>query len=72
VSATHLKTLTAQGKATDVALTGGFHWAFWVCGLIALAAVPTTAMLVRRSKTAAVEPEPAVPAHVRVPALDAA
>jgi EmrB/QacA subfamily drug resistance transporter len=72
VSATRLTTLTAQGKATDVALTGGFHWAFWVCGLIALAAVPTTAMLVRRSKTAAGEPESAVPPHVRVPALDAA
>jgi EmrB/QacA subfamily drug resistance transporter len=68
VSATQLKTLTAHGKAADVALTGGFHWAFWVCGLIALTAVPTTAVLVRRSTAAA---EPAVAAHVRVPALDA-
>jgi EmrB/QacA subfamily drug resistance transporter len=49
VIATQVKTLTADGKARDVALTGGFHWAFGVCGLIALLAVPTTAVLVRRS-----------------------
>jgi MFS family permease len=69
VSATHLKTLAAQGKANDVALTGGFHWAFWVCGLIALAAVPTTAILVRRSRTTVAE---SGPVQVRMPALDAA
>ena len=72
VSATQIKSLTAQGKAGDVALTGGFHWAFWVCGLIALAAVPTTAVLVRRSTATAV-PEPTTePVAARVPVLDAA
>jgi MFS family permease len=49
VTATRVKTLTAHGKTADVALTGGFHWAFWVCGLIALLALPTTAVLMRRT-----------------------
>src|SRR4029453_16005400 len=49
VAATHTKTLTGDGMPADAALTGGFHWAIWVCAVIALLAVPTTAMLVRRS-----------------------
>ena len=49
VAATRVKTLTANGEASDVALTSGFHWAFAVCGMIALLAVPTTAALIRRT-----------------------
>ena len=52
VAATHLKTLAREGNAADVALTGGFQWAFWVCGVIALLAIPTTAVLVRRKSRA--------------------
>jgi EmrB/QacA subfamily drug resistance transporter len=65
VAATRVKTLTADGKSANVALTGGFHWAFWVCGLVALVAVPTTAVLVRR-------PARTVQAPVAVPALEPA
>ncbi|HEY3714812.1 MAG TPA: MFS transporter [Jatrophihabitantaceae bacterium] len=65
VAATRVKTLTADGKSANVALTGGFHWAFWVCGLVALVAVPTTAVLVRRP--ARTDQAPAV-----VPALEPA
>jgi hypothetical protein len=36
------------------ALTSGFSWAFWACGAIALAAVPVTFLLVRRTELAAV------------------
>jgi EmrB/QacA subfamily drug resistance transporter len=53
VAASHTKTLTGDGMPADAALTGGFHWAIWVCAVIALLAVPTTAMLVRRSTPAA-------------------
>jgi hypothetical protein len=56
VAATHLGTLLGQGKAANVALTGGFQWALWVCGSIALIAVPTTAALFRRPAA------PAIPA----------
>jgi EmrB/QacA subfamily drug resistance transporter len=49
VAATRLSTLLGQGKPADVALTGSFHWAFWVCGAIALLALPATATLLRRS-----------------------
>jgi EmrB/QacA subfamily drug resistance transporter len=56
VFATHLATLLGQGQAADVALTGGFHWAFWVCGMIAVLALPVTAALFRRP------PVPAIPA----------
>ena len=49
-----------------MALTGGFQWAFWACGLIGLAAVPVTFLLVRRGELATAvasttvrEPKPA-------------
>jgi EmrB/QacA subfamily drug resistance transporter len=47
VAATHFKTLVDSGSAAPAALTGGFQWAFWVCGAIALTAVPITFLLVR-------------------------
>jgi hypothetical protein len=52
VAATRLQTLLGEGKAADAALTGGFQWALWVCGAIALLALPTTAILLRRKATA--------------------
>src|SRR5438034_5287878 len=51
VAATHMKTLLGSGHAANAALTGGFHWAFWVCGTIALLAPPTTALILRRKQT---------------------
>jgi EmrB/QacA subfamily drug resistance transporter len=61
VAATRLTTLLGRGNAVNVALTGGFRWGFWVCGIIALLALPATAVLFRR---AAVPdgPDGAVPA----------
>jgi EmrB/QacA subfamily drug resistance transporter len=55
VAATHLKTLLADGKTQEAALTGGFQWAFWVCAAIALLAFPTIALL-RGKAAAAAEP----------------
>ena len=55
VAATHLKTLAASGDAANVALTGGFQWAFWFCGAIGLLALPTTALLLRRRRAAEIE-----------------
>jgi len=52
--ATHLGTLLGRGKAVGVALTGGFQWAFWVCGMIAVLALPITAALFRRPPAAAI------------------
>jgi EmrB/QacA subfamily drug resistance transporter len=49
VAATRLGTLLGQGKPANVALTGSFHWALWVCGAIALLALPVTATLFRRT-----------------------
>jgi len=51
VAATRLGTLLGQGKPPSVALTGGFQWALWVGGAIALLALPATATLLR-GKTA--------------------
>jgi len=48
VAASHLTTLLGQGQPASVALTGSFHWALWVCGAIALLALPVTATLLRR------------------------
>jgi MFS family permease len=61
VAATHLNTLLSEGKPARVALTGGFHWAFWVCGAIALLGVPAAAAL-RRRMTAQAGLDRAVPA----------
>ena len=60
VAATHFKTLTGDGKTANVALAGGFQWAFWVCGAIGLLALPTVVLL--RRKPTATSIEHAVPA----------
>jgi EmrB/QacA subfamily drug resistance transporter len=48
VAAGHYAAQLGQGQPASVALTGGFHWALWVCGAIALLALPVTATLLRR------------------------
>lgn len=48
VAATRTSHLLADGQATTDALTGGFHAALWVCGLVALSAIPIALMLIRR------------------------
>jgi EmrB/QacA subfamily drug resistance transporter len=53
VAATRLGTLLGQHVPANVALTGGFRWALWVCGMIALLAIPVTAALLRRTTTPA-------------------
>jgi hypothetical protein len=40
IAASHSHTLVHGGYATAAALTGGFQWALWVCGLTGLAAIP--------------------------------
>jgi EmrB/QacA subfamily drug resistance transporter len=64
VAAARSRVLLLQGHATADALTGGFHWAFWVCGLVALTAVPVALLLVRRTETgqAAATPRRKAPA----------
>src|SRR5207237_3311435 len=47
VAASRFKTLVHSGAAHAAALTGGFQWAFWVCGTIGLCAVPITYLLRR-------------------------
>ncbi|HEY4851660.1 MAG TPA: MFS transporter, partial [Streptosporangiaceae bacterium] len=66
ITATRVTTLLHQGAAPPTALTGGFQWAFWACGLTGLAAVPVTFLLVRRGELATAvasttvrEPKPA-------------
>jgi EmrB/QacA subfamily drug resistance transporter len=63
IAATHLKTLLGEGNTMNVALTGGFQWAFWVCGTIGLLALPTIALL-RSKATVTTDARP-------LPALDA-
>jgi MFS family permease len=66
VAATRLGTLLGEHTPAKAALTGGFHWALWVCGAVVLAALPATAALLRRpaapvipAGTAAARSEPA-------------
>jgi EmrB/QacA subfamily drug resistance transporter len=66
VAAGRFKTLVHSGDAHAAALTGGFQWAFWVCGTIGLCAVPITYLLIRRHELAQAvastvhEPRPAL------------
>ncbi|KUN73155.1 hypothetical protein AQJ46_08010 [Streptomyces canus] len=52
VTATHSRSLLGHGHAAADALTGGFHQALWVCGLVGLTAVPVALLLVRRTEIA--------------------
>ncbi|WUH92487.1 MFS transporter [Streptomyces sp. NBC_00433] len=49
VAATRTRHLRTQGHNLADALTGGFHTALWVCGLIALSAILITFLLIRRT-----------------------
>src|SRR6266496_2030246 len=55
VAATHYKTLIGDGNTVNAALTGGFQWAFWVCGAIGLLALPTLALLRRQGTATGIE-----------------
>ena len=50
MAAAHSHVLLGRGHGIAVALTGGFHWALWVCGLVGLTAVPVALLLVRRTE----------------------
>ena len=52
VATSHSTTLLHEGGTGVAALTGGFQWALWVCGAIALLALPVTFLLVRRDELA--------------------
>jgi EmrB/QacA subfamily drug resistance transporter len=47
IAASRFHTLAHHGFATAAALTGGFQWAMWACGLTGLAAVPVAFALIR-------------------------
>jgi len=51
IAASRFHMLTHHGAAAAAALTGGFHWALWVCGLTGLAAIPVALMIIRRAKS---------------------
>jgi hypothetical protein len=68
IAASHYTTLVRGGDTVRAALTGGFHSALWVCGAIALLAIPVTFLLIRKDEMAAAvaatalndpQPEPA-------------
>jgi EmrB/QacA subfamily drug resistance transporter len=52
IAASRFHSLVQHGHGTAAALTGGFQWALWVCGLTGLVAVPVTFLLVRRAEMA--------------------
>jgi MFS family permease len=67
IAAARSRVLLGQGHAIADALTGGFHWALWVCGLTGLTAVPVALILVRRTEiaqaaVAAMQRKPPAPA----------
>jgi len=63
VAAARSRTLLGRGHTSVSALTGGFHTALWVCGLLGLSAVSIALLLVRRTET-----NPAAVAQTQAPA----
>ncbi|HJX20011.1 MAG TPA: MFS transporter [Steroidobacteraceae bacterium] len=68
IAAGRYATLVRGGDTVRAALTGGFHSALWVSGVIALLAVPVTFLLIRKDEMATavaatalsdLQPEPA-------------
>ena len=53
VAASRSARLLGRGHGVANALTGGFHQALWVCGLIGLSAVPIALLFVRRADSPA-------------------
>src|ERR671937_1505132 len=49
------RALLAGGEATNAALAGGFQWAFWVCGAIALLAPAASALILRGKRASAID-----------------
>jgi hypothetical protein len=68
VAAARSRVLFGQGHAIADALTGGFHWAFWVRGLTGLTAVPVALLLIRRTETAQAAAQRRAPAPAPAPA----
>ncbi len=58
VSAARTNALTAQHQPTAVALTEGYHLAFWIAFGLVVAAAAAAAVLLRPAPAAAPEPEP--------------
>jgi EmrB/QacA subfamily drug resistance transporter len=52
IAASHFRSLVHEGHGTAAALTGGFQWALWVCGITGLVAIPVTFVLIRRAEIA--------------------
>src|SRR5438132_1050456 len=50
IAASHYTTLLRGGDTIRAALTGGFHSALWVSGVIALLAIPVTFLLIRKDE----------------------
>jgi EmrB/QacA subfamily drug resistance transporter len=72
VAASHAGTLAGDGATPGAALTGGFHWAFWVCTAIAVLAVPTSLVVPRRVKLAPVPAPVGADAWATSPVADTA
>jgi predicted MFS family arabinose efflux permease len=68
VSASRTNALIAQHRPTAVALTEGYHLAFWIAFGLVVAAAAVAAALLRPQRTAAAEPQPA---RELVPAIQA-
>ncbi|SEL84991.1 MFS transporter [Streptacidiphilus jiangxiensis] len=73
VAATRAGVLLGHGAAPADTLTGGFHQALWVCGIVCLGAVPVALLLVRRgdvvrAPAAVPSATPSVPSSASPPA----
>ena len=68
VSASRTNALIAQHRPAAIALTEGYHLAFWIAFGLVVAAAAVAAALLRPQRTAAAEPQPA---RELVPAIQA-
>jgi hypothetical protein len=63
LSASHTKALVADGHSTAAALTGGYHFAFWVAAALVLATIVVALTVLKAPAKAAVHEMPAASAE---------
>ncbi|NUR62790.1 MAG: MFS transporter [Catenulispora sp.] len=71
VAASRSGSLLGHGHGMADALTGGFHQALWVCGLVGLSGVPIALLLVRRAADASPVTHDGAPATAATAAVGA-
>jgi tellurite resistance protein TehA-like permease len=57
LSASHAESLSASGHSTAAALTGGYHFAFWIAAALVLATIVVALTVLKQPRQPAAKPQ---------------